>query len=137
MKQLIMLCIVRLLKDGVMDMAKLMFCTVLAVDDRLNAKVNQVHDEESLYTVLRKENLLNRKFISYSPYFINALIMLRQLNYLKVYGHNISVTNNAFDEDLRTHSRRMARIIKAVDNIKELLGQVSTNDIFNKSGIQL
>ena len=35
---IMMLCIVRLLQDGAMDMAKLLLCMVLAIDDRLNAK---------------------------------------------------------------------------------------------------
>ena len=65
-----MLCIMRLLKNGAMDMAKLMLCMVLAVDDRLNSKIRYAYKIENIYTELCQDSLLNRKFISYGPYFM-------------------------------------------------------------------
>lgn len=132
-----MLCIVRLLQEGGMDMAKLMLCMVLAVDDKFNPKVRSAYDTNSLYTALENEQLLNRKFISYSPYFINAIIMLRQLKCLGIAGRSLYVENNIFDVEMRTHSRRMARIYSASDNIKRLFGSISVNEMYNKLGIQL
>lgn len=134
---IMMLCIVRLLQDGAMDMAKLLLCMVLAIDDRLNAKVRYAYSLEHVYAELHKEHLLNRKFVSYCPYYINALIMLRQLNCLGITGDMLYVTNNILGDGMGTHSRRMARIICASDNIRKLFGAISTSDMYNKLAIQL
>lgn len=134
---IMMLCIVRLLQDGSMNIAKLLLCMVLAIDDRLNPIVRNAYSLDNILAELRKEHSLTRKFISYSPYFINALIMLRQLDCLGKAGDTLYVTNTMLNENVRTRSRRMARIFTASDNLRRFFGSIEVDEIYNKLAIQL
>lgn len=134
---IIMLCIVKLLQGEFMDMAKLFLCVVLAVDDKLNLQTRNAYSVESLYAEIRNDQLLNRKYISYGPYFINAIIMLRQLNCVGINGDCIYLKKSIFCNEKKIPSRRMKRIYKASENIQRLFGGVSTNEIYNNLGIQL
>lgn len=127
----------RLLKNGAMDMAKLMLCMVLAVDDRLNSKIRYAYKIENIYAELCQDSLLNRKFISYGPYFMNAIIVLYQLNCIKNLGNDIYIVDNVFGNEVKTHSRRMVRVFSASDNIIRLFSQISTSEMFNRLRIQL
>lgn len=136
-ESIIILCIVRLLSDGALDVAKLMLMIVLAVDDRIRTIVTNSNTADELFSILCNDQLLNRKYVSYSPYFLNSLIVLKQSGTILIEGTKIHLVNNKFNKNMRTGSNRMTRVLHASDKVCAILSEMDAFELYKKARIQL
>lgn len=136
-ESIIILCIVRLLSDGALDVAKLMLMVVFAVDDRIRTMVTSSDTADELFFILNNDQLLNRKYISYSPYFLNSLIVLKQSGFILIEGTKVCFANNKFNGNMRTGSHRMTRVLHASDKVRAIFAEMDASELYKKAGIQL
>lgn len=136
-ESIIILCISRLLSYGAMDAAKLMLMVVFTVDDRIRTMVTNSNSADELFVILHKDKLLNRKYISYSPYFLNSLIVLKQLGVIAVKETNICLINDMFNKNTKTGSNRMTRVLNASEKVNAILSGMDASELYNKAGIKL
>lgn len=136
-ESIIILCIIRLLSEGTLDIAKLMLMVVFAVDDRIRAMVTHSDTADELFSNLQNDQLLNRKYISYGPYFLNSLIVLKQSGAISIEGTKIRFISNKFNGNMRTGSNRMTRVLHISDKVRTVLSEIDTLELYTKAGIQL
>ncbi len=136
-ESIIILCISRLLSYGAMDAAKLMLMVVFTVDDRIRTMVTNSNSADELFVILHNDKLLNRKYISYSPYFLNSLIVLKQLGVIAVKETNIYLINDMFNKNTKTGSNRMTRVLNASEKVNAILSGMDASELYNKAGIKL
>ncbi|MBC5614722.1 MULTISPECIES: hypothetical protein [Bacteroides] len=110
---------------------------VFAVDDRIRAMVTHSDTADELFSNLQNDQLLNRKYISYGPYFLNSLIVLKQSGAISIEGTKIRFISNKFNGNMRTGSNRMTRILHISDKVRTILSEIDTLELYTKAGIQL
>ena len=83
---IIMACVVHLLKKKNMDMALLYLLSTLLIDNQLSTILRVSVYFEQLSVSIRNQGLISRKLDSFGPYFINALVILKQSNIIREFG---------------------------------------------------
>lgn len=136
-ESIIILCISHLLSDRALDVAKLMLMVVFAVDDRIRTMITNSDTADDLFLILQNDKLLNRKYISYSPYFLNSLIVLKQLGVIAIEGTNVCLINHKFNKNKKTGSNRMTRVLHASDKVHAILSDIDASELYKKAGIKL
>lgn len=133
---IIMACIVHLLREREMDIAMAYILSTLLIDGHLGALVQKSMDFDQLSEAIKGHNSLSRKLCSFGPYFINAIIILKQSHIISIIDSRLRLVDNSFPEG-GLHSRRLSRIIKNADRVLELCGNLSATTIYNKLNIQI
>lgn len=133
---IIMACIVHILRKRDMDMALLYLLSTLLVDNQLSIILRVSVDFEQLSVSIRNQGLISRKLYALGPYFMNALVILKQSNIVKIYDGRLRLTDYSFPEG-SLQSRRLGRIIKNSGHLINLCDKLSTKEIYNKLNIQL
>ena len=131
-----MACIVHLLKKKNMDMALLYLLSTLLVDNQLSAILKVSVDFEQLSKSIRNQGLISRKLDSFGPYFMNAMVLLKQSNIIGISDDRLQLTDYSFPEG-SLQSRRLGRIIKNSDHLINLCDKLSTKEMYNKLNVQL
>lgn len=133
---IIMACIVHILRKRDMDMALLYLLSTLLVDNQLSIILRVSVDFEQLSVSIRNQGLISRKLYALGPYFMNALVILKQSNIIEIYDGRLRLTDYSFPEG-SLQSRRLGRIIKNSDHLINLCDKLSTKEMYNKLNIQL
>ena len=133
---IIMACMVHLLKLEVMDIAKIYLCTTLLVDSQLCAFVKRAKDLDQLCKYVREQGLISRKLQTFGPYFLNAITILKQNNFILVSDGNLLLGCSRFPEgDLQ--SSRLKNIIRNSEHFLAICSGVPTKELYNNLNIQL
>lgn len=133
---IIMACVVHLLKKKNMDIALLYLLSTLLIDNQLSIILRVSVDFDQLSVSIGNLGLLSRKLDSFGPYFMNALVVLKQSNIIEISDGRLQLTDYSFPEG-SLQSRRLGRIIKNSDHLIKLCDKFSTKEMYNKLNVQL
>lgn len=133
---IIMACVVHLLKKKNMDMALLYLLSTLLIDNQLSTILRVSVYFEQLSVSIRNQGLISRKLDSFGPYFINALVILKQSNIIEISDGRLQLTNSSFPEGC-LKSKRLERIIKNSEHLLNICSGLSTKELYNNLNIQL
>lgn len=135
---IIMACVVHLLKKKNMDMAMalLYLLSTLLIDNQLSTILRVSVYFEQLSVSIRNQGLISRKLDSFGPYFINALVILKQSNIIEISDGRLQLTNSSFPEGC-LKSKRLERIIKNSEHLLNICSGLSTKELYNNLNIQL
>lgn len=133
---IIMACIVHLLRKREMDMAMAYILSTLLIDGQLSTIVRKSMNFGQLSEAIKGQNSLSRKLCSFGPYFLNAVLILKQSHVISIIDGRLRLADNSFPEG-GLHSRRLGRIIKNTDLLLDLCGHLSTKNIYNELNILL
>lgn len=134
--------ILMLLKDCVMDIARLSVVVPLLVNDKIRSRLSR-HREESLsnnirscYSILT----LNRIYQEMLVIEINSLVMLSQADLVLIEKEIITLTDKGTDlvKNIRqVTSHRLKEIIKAQSVIMSHVNKLTTEQLYKAMEIQL
>ena len=133
---ILMGCIVHLLKNEMMDMAKLYLYTTLLVDIQLYSFIKKSDSFNQLCTLIKNQGLISRKLDSFGPYFLNATVILKQNKFIMISVRNLRLGISAFPEG-NLRSRRLDRIMKISEHLLKLCSGLSTKELYHNLNIQL
>lgn len=133
---LIMACIVHLLRRGNMDMPIPYIMVTLLIDNQLGAIIRKSQNFEELSDLISNQGLISRKLASFGPYFINAMVILKQSKVIDISDGVVQLIDYSFpDENLR--SKRLDRIIKDSHALLDMCSNLSSKVIYNKLNVHL
>ena len=133
---IIMACIVHLLRRRNMDMPISYIMVTLLIDNQLGAIIRKSQNFEELSDLISKQGLISRKLASFGPYFINAMVILKQSKVIAISGDVVQLIDYSFpDENLR--SKRLERIINDSNVLLDMCSNLSSKEIYNKLNVQL
>ena len=133
---IIMACIVHLLRRRNMDMPISYIMVTLLIDNQLGAIIRKSQNFEELSDLINKQGLISRKLASFGPYFINAMVILKQSKVIAISGDVVQLIDYSFpDENLR--SKRLERIINDTNVLLDMCSNLSSKEIYNKLNVQL
>ncbi|ATR98031.1 hypothetical protein MCS25_03785 [Porphyromonas gingivalis] len=133
---IIMACIVHLLRRRNMDMPISYIMVTLLIDNQLGAIIRKSQNFEELSDLISKQGLISRKLASFGPYFINAMVILKQSKVIAISGDVVQLIDYSFpDENLR--SKRLERIINDTNVLLDMCSNLSSKEIYNKLNVQL
>ena len=131
-----MACIVHLLRRRNMDMPISYIMVTLLIDNQLGAIIRKSQNFEELSDLISKQGLISRKLASFGPYFINAMVILKQSKVIAISGDVVQLIDYSFpDENLR--SKRLERIINDTNVLLDMCSNLSSKEIYNKLNVQL
>ena len=133
---IIMACIVHLLRRRNMDMPISYIMVTLLIDNQLGAIIRKSQNFEELSDLISKQGLISRKLASFGPYFINAMVILKQSKVIAISGDVVQLIDYSFpDENLR--SKRLERIINDTNVLLDMCSNLSSKEIYNELNVQL
>ena len=133
---LIMACIVHLLRRRNMDMPISYIMVTLLIDNQLGTIIRKSQNFEELSDLISKQGLISRKLASFGPYFINAMVILKQSKVIAISGDVVQLIDYSFpDENLC--SKRLERIINDTNVLLNMCSNLSSKEIYNKLNVQL
>ena len=133
---IIMACIVHLLRRRNMDMPISYIMVTLLIDNQLGAIICKSQHFAGLSDLISKQGLISRKLASFGPYFINAMVILKQSKVIAISGDVVQLIDYSFpDENLR--SKRLERIINDTNVLLDMCSNLSSKEIYNKLNVQL
>ena len=133
---IIMACIVHLLRRRNMDMPISYIMVTLLIDNQLGAIIRKSQNFEELSDLISKQGLISRKLASFGPYFINAMVILKQSKVIAISGDVVQLIDYSFpDENLC--SKRLERIINDTNVLLNMCSNLSSKEIYNKLNVQL
>lgn len=133
---IIMACIVHLLKKKNMDLALSYVLSTILIDTQLSAIIHNSKDFEQLFDDINNYGLISRKLDSFGPYFINAVVILKQSNIIAISDGVLQLIDQSFPNG-NLSSRRLDRINDNADLLLDMCKNLSTKEIYNKLNIQL
>ena len=133
---LIMACIVHLLRRRNMDMPISYIMVTLLIDNQLGTIIRKSQNFEELSDLISKQGLISRKLASFGPYFINAMVILKQSKVIAISGDVVQLIDYSFpDENLC--SKRLERIINDTNVLLDMCSNLSSKEIYNKLNVHL
>lgn len=133
---IIMACIVHLLRRRNMDMPISYIMVTLLIDNQLGTIIRKSQNFEELSDLISKQGLISRKLASFGPYFINAMVILKQSKVIAISGDVVQLIDYSFpDENLC--SKRLERIINDTNVLLDMCSNLSSKEIYNKLNVQL
>ena len=133
---IIMACIVHLLRRRNMDMPISYIMVTLLIDNQLGAIIRKSQNFEDLSDLISNQGLISRKLASFGPYFINAMVILKQSKVIAISGDVVQLIDYSFpDENLC--SKRLERIINDTNVLLDMCSNLSSKEIYNKLNVQL
>ena len=135
---IIMACIVCLLKQRKMSVALSYLLSTILIDGQLGKIVQKSVDFDMMSQLMKDQGfgLLSRKLNSFGPYFINAVVILKQSKVISFTDGMLILMDNTFPEG-SFGSKRLGRILKNADILLDICKGLSTKEIYNKLNIQL
>ena len=133
---IIIACIVHILRRRDMDIALSYLFSTILIDRQLSIDLHNSTDFRQLYSNINNQGLISRKLESFGPYFINALIILKQSNIIAVSEGILRLIDQSFPNG-NLSSRRLGRIINNTDHLLEMCKGLSTEEIYNNLNIFL
>lgn len=133
---IIMACIVHILRRRDMDIALSYLFSTILIDRQLSIDLHDSTDFRQLCSRINNQGLISRKFDSFGPYFINALIILKQSNIIAVSEGILRLIDKSFPNG-NLSSRRLGRIINNTDHLLEMCKDLSIEEIYNNLNIFL
>lgn len=133
---IIMSCIVHLLKSEMMDLAKLYLYTTLLVDIQLYSFIKKSDSFNQLCILITNQGLISRKLDTFGPYFLNATVILKQNKFIMISDGNLRLGSSTFPEG-NLRSRRLDRIMKISEHLRNLCSGISTKELYHNLNIQL
>ena len=131
-----MACIVHLLRRRNMDMPISYIMVTLLIDNQLGTIIRKSQNFEELSDLISNQGLISRKLASFGPYFINAMVILKQSKVIAISGDVVQLIDYSFpDENLR--SKRLERIINDTNVLLDMCSNLSSKEIYNKLNVQL
>ncbi|EIW92841.1 hypothetical protein HMPREF1322_1065 [Porphyromonas gingivalis W50] len=119
-----------------MDMPISYIMVTLLIDNQLGAIIRKSQNFEELSDLISKQGLISRKLASFGPYFINAMVILKQSKVIAISGDVVQLIDYSFpDENLR--SKRLERIINDTNVLLDMCSNLSSKEIYNKLNVQL
>lgn len=133
---MLMGCIIHLLRNDRMDMAKLFLYTTLLVDIQLYSFIKKSNNFDQLCTLVKEQGLISRKLNSFGPYFLNATVILKQNNFIVISDENLSIGRSTFPEG-NLRSKRLDRIMKMSEHLLKICSGISTKELYHNLSIEL
>lgn len=133
---ILMGCIIHLLKNEKMDIAKLYLYTTLLVDIQLYSIIKKSDSFVQLCTLITNQGLISRKLDSFGPYFLNAIVILKQNKFIAISDGNLSIGSSTFPEG-NLRSKRLDRIMKNSENLLKVCSGIATKELYHNMNIQL
>ena len=125
---IIMACIVHLLRRRNMDMPISYIMVTLLIDNQLGAIIRKSQNFEELSDLISTQGLISRKLASFGPYFINAMVILKQSKVIAISGDVVQLIDYSFpNENLR--SKRLERIINDSNVLLDMCSNLSSKEI--------
>ena len=114
-----MACIVHILRNREMDIALSYLFSTILIDRQLSIELHKCMDFRQLSNSIRNQGLISRKLDSFGPYFINAMIILKQSNIITI-------------------SEGILRLIdQSLDRLFDMCKNLSTEEIYNDLNVLL
>lgn len=133
---IIMACIVHLLRRRNMDMPISYIMVTLLIDNQLGTIIRKSQNFEELSDLISKQGLISRKLASFGPYFINAMVILKQSKVIAISGDVVQLIDYSFpDENLC--SKRLERIINDTNVLLDMCSNLSSKEIYNTLNVHL
>ncbi len=129
-------CIVHLVKNEKMDIAKLYLYTTLLADIQLYSIIKRSDSFDQLCSLIKEQGLISRKLNSFGPYFLNATVILQQNNFIVISNGNLSIGSSTFPEG-SLRSKRLDRIMKMSEHLLKMCSGISTKELYHNLSIQL
>ncbi len=129
-------CIVHLVKNEKMDIAKLYLYTTLLADIQLYSIIKRSDSFDQLCSLIKEQGLISRKLNSFGPYFLNATVILKQNNFIVISNGNLSIGSSTFPEG-SLRSKRLDRIMKISEHLLKMCSRISTKELYHNLSIQL
>ena len=108
----------------------------LLIDNKLGAIIRKSQNFEELSSLISNQGLISRKLASFGPYFINAMVILKQSKVIDISDDVVQLIDYSFpDKNLR--SKRLDRIIKDAHVLLDMCCNLSSKEIYNKLNVQL
>ena len=108
----------------------------LLIDNQLGTIIRKSQNFEELSDLISNQGLISRKLASFGPYFINAMVILKQSKVIDISDDVVQLIDDSFpDENLR--SKRLDRIIKDAHVLLDMCSNLSSKEIYNKLNVHL
>lgn len=133
---ILMVSIMNLLKNEEMDFARSFLLTTLLVDRQTGSFVQKSNNIHQLNSLIKNQGLISRKLDAFGPYFLNAIIVLKQNEFIRIHDGKLHLGNSLFPNGSFT-SKRLERIIKNSKHLLDLCHGSSTKELYNNLNIQL
>ena len=133
---IIMACIVHILRERDMDIVLLYLVSTILIDNQLSAELYGCIDFRQLSNRIKSQGLISRKLDSFGPYFMNAIIILKQSNTITVSEGVLQLIDKSFPNG-NLSSRRLGRIINNANRLLDICKDLSTEEIYNELNVFL
>lgn len=97
---IIMACIVHILRERDMDIVLLYLVSTILIDNQLSAELYDCIDFRQLSNRIKSQGLISRKLDSFGPYFMNAIIILKQSNTITVSEGVLRLIDKSFPKPI-------------------------------------
>lgn len=111
-----MACIVHILRERDMDIALLYLVSSILIDNQLSAELYGCMDFRQFSSRIKNQGLISRKLDSFGPYFMNAMVILKQSKIITVSEGVLRLIDLSFPNG-NLSSRRLGRIINNANRL--------------------
>lgn len=137
-------CVVlKILDEGLCDVARLSVCLVLAMDDDLRkARKRECSFERYVEQVCGNCNsYFNNKYKDYLILFVNTIVMLSQADAVSIVGGDIMIDNRGSEMltgvIAQIPSLRLHQVLQEIPHLVNMLKCVSVGSLFNRLNVEL
>ena len=133
---IIMACIVHILRERDMDIALLYLVSSILIDNQLSAELYGCMDFRQFSSRIKNQGLISRKLDSFGPYFMNAMVILKQSKIITVSEGVLRLIDLSFPNG-NLSSRRLGRIINNANRLLYICKDLTTEEIYNNLNVLL
>ncbi len=131
-----MACIVHILRERDMDIALLYLVSSILIDNQLSAELYGCMDFRQFSSRIKNQGLISRKLDSFGPYFMNAMVILKQSKIITVSEGVLRLIDLSFPNG-NLSSRRLGRIINNANRLLYICKDLTTEEIYNNLNVLL
>lgn len=131
-----MACIVHILRERDMDIALLYLVSSIQIDNQLSAELYGCMDFRQFSSRIKNQGLISRKLDSFGPYFMNAMVILKQSKIITVSEGVLRLIDLSFPNG-NLSSRRLGRIINNANRLLYICKDLTTEEIYNNLNVLL
>ena len=131
-----MACIVHILRERDMDRALLYLVSSILIDNQLSAELYGCMDFRQFSSRIKNQGLISRKLDSFGPYFMNAMVILKQSKIITVSEGVLRLIDLSFPNG-NLSSRRLGRIINNANRLLYICKDLTTEEIYNNLNVLL
>lgn len=133
---IIMACIVRILRERDMDIALSYLVSAILIDNQLSTELHDCVDFRQFSSRIKNQGLISRKLDSFGPYFMNAMVILKQSKIITISEGVLRLIDQSFPNG-NLSSRRLGRIINNANRLLDICRNLSTEEIYNDLNVLL